>query len=60
VLTNVAVGRLYMYGLALKGEAGVEAIIKHLLSDFSINMGLSGYKNIEEVRQNMRKNIHIA
>ena len=49
-----------MYGLALKGEAGVEAVIKHLLTDFSINMGLSGYKNIEEVRQNMRNYIHIA
>jgi len=49
-----------MYGLALKGEAGVEAIIKHLLSEFSINMGLSGYKNVQDVRCNMRDFIHVA
>jgi len=49
-----------MYGLALEGEAGVEAIIKNLLSDFSISMGLSGYKNVEEVRWSMRDFIHVV
>lgn len=44
-----------MYGLALKGEAGVEAIIKQLLTDFSLTMGLSGYNSVEAVRKNLGK-----
>lgn len=46
-----------MYGLALEGQAGVEAVVKGLLSDLSISMGLSGYRNIEEVRSILRENM---
>lgn len=42
-----------MYGLALKGEEGVEAVIKQLLTDTSITMGLSGYNSIEQIRTEM-------
>lgn len=49
-----------MYGLALEGEAVVEAIIKQLLSDFSVTMGLSGYKNVAEVRENMGKFLQVV
>jgi len=52
----VLIGRLYMYGLALKGEEGVESVIKQLLSDTSVTMGLSGYNSVEQVRKEMSKN----
>ncbi|KAF8308546.1 FMN-dependent alpha-hydroxy acid dehydrogenase [Clavulina sp. PMI_390] len=54
---GILLGRLYMYGLALKGEAGVEAIIKQLLTDTSITMGLAGYSSIEAVREKLAKNL---
>jgi isopentenyl diphosphate isomerase/L-lactate dehydrogenase-like FMN-dependent dehydrogenase len=46
-----------MYGLALAGEEGVEAVIRNLLTDFSITMGLSGYRSVEEVRGQLRDNL---
>jgi len=56
---GVMIGRLYMYGLALEGQAGVEAIIKQLLSEFSITMGLSGCTNINQVSQS-REFMYVA
>ena len=38
-----------MYGLAIGGEAGVEEILRGLLADTEISLGLSGYKNIGEI-----------
>jgi isopentenyl diphosphate isomerase/L-lactate dehydrogenase-like FMN-dependent dehydrogenase len=38
-----------MYGLALAGEQGVEEALRALLADTEITLGLSGYKNIDEI-----------
>ena len=38
-----------MYGLALGGEQGVEEVLRALLADTEITLGLSGYKNIDEI-----------
>jgi len=38
-----------MYGLALSGEQGVEEALRTLLADTEITLGLSGYKNIDEI-----------
>jgi lactate 2-monooxygenase len=38
----VCVGRPYVYGLALGGEAGVEAALGHLAAEFDLTMALSG------------------
>ncbi len=46
----VCIGRPYVYGLALDGQAGVETVLKNLLSDFELNMRLSGYKSITELQ----------
>ncbi|CAL1713661.1 unnamed protein product [Somion occarium] len=46
----ILLGRPYVYGLAVGGEAGVEQIIKSILADLEITLGLSGYKNLEEIR----------
>ena len=38
-----------MYGLTLGGEQGVEEVLRALLADTEISLGLSGYKSIEEI-----------
>jgi lactate 2-monooxygenase len=47
--TAVCIGRPYVYGLTIAGEAGVGEVIKNLLADFNLTMGLSGCKNISEI-----------
>ncbi|KAF9511711.1 hypothetical protein BS47DRAFT_1372996 [Hydnum rufescens UP504] len=47
----------YVYGLALDGEAGVEAVVKYLLADLSLSMGLSGYKSLDDVRSTLASNM---
>ena len=42
-------GRPIMYGLALGGEEGVEEVLRALLVDTEITLGLSGYKNIDDI-----------
>lgn len=46
---GVLVGRPVMYGLALGGEQGVEEVLRGLLADTEITLGLSGYKNLDEI-----------
>jgi isopentenyl diphosphate isomerase/L-lactate dehydrogenase-like FMN-dependent dehydrogenase len=40
--TAVLLGRPYVYGLAIAGEAGVREVLLNLLSDFDLALGLSG------------------
>jgi isopentenyl diphosphate isomerase/L-lactate dehydrogenase-like FMN-dependent dehydrogenase len=40
--TAVCVGRPYVYGLALAGQAGVEAVLGNLLAEFDLTLGLAG------------------
>ena len=49
----VCVGRPYVYGLALKGEAGVQEIIKNLLAEFDLTMRLTGCRNISEINSDL-------
>ena len=37
-----------MYGLALGGTDGVKHVIKTILADLEVTMGLSGYESIDE------------
>ncbi|KAH9983711.1 FMN-dependent alpha-hydroxy acid dehydrogenase [Russula compacta] len=46
---GVLVGRPVMYGLALGGEQGVEEVLRGLLADTEITLGLSGHKSINEI-----------
>ena len=39
-----------MYGLALGGADGVKHVIKTILAELEITMGLSGYKSIDEIQ----------
>lgn len=51
----VCIGRPYVYGLALDGQRGVENVIYNLMSDFELNMRLSGYKSIDELQPDILK-----
>ena len=41
-------GRPYVYGLVLGGADGVKHVIKSILAELEVTMGLSGYKSIDE------------
>lgn len=49
--TAVGIGRPYCYALALNGQAGVEELLTNWMADFELTMGLSGCKNLEDVRR---------
>lgn len=38
-----------MYALTLAGQAGVEEILRSILADFEITLGLSGYASLAEI-----------
>ena len=43
------VGRPYLWGLANGGEAGVLAVLRGLLAELDLTVGLSGYRSIDEI-----------
>lgn len=47
--TAVCLGRPYVYGLALAGEAGVAEVIGNVLAEFDLTLGLAGCANVAEV-----------
>ena len=47
--TAVCIGRPYVYGLAIGGKEGVKEVVKNLLGDFDLTMGLSGCRSVSEI-----------
>ncbi len=47
--TAVGVGRPWVYGLGLAGEAGVTAVLQHLVAELELTMALSGCASLAEV-----------
>jgi lactate 2-monooxygenase len=45
----VCVGRPYIYGLALAGQAGVEHVLRCLLAELDLTLALSGYTSVAQV-----------
>ncbi|KAL1686181.1 FMN-dependent dehydrogenase [Schizophyllum commune] len=45
----VLLGRPYMYGLALAGSEGVEQVVRGLLCETEITLGLCGYTSIDQI-----------
>lgn len=45
----VCIGRPYVYGLTIAGQRGVYEVMRHLMADFELTMGLAGCKNISEI-----------
>ncbi|WP_380878195.1 oxidoreductase [Sphingomonas sp. DBB INV C78] len=46
---TVLLGRPYVYGLAVAGEAGVRAVIRNMLAEFNLTMALAGCRTIAEI-----------
>lgn len=47
----VFVGRLWIWGLSIMGEAGVRHVMKSLLADFDILMNVGGFQNIGQIKK---------
>jgi hypothetical protein len=47
---SILLGRPYIYGLALGGQAGVEEVIRNLLAEVDLSLGLLGYRTLDEIR----------
>jgi lactate 2-monooxygenase len=45
----VLVGRPYAYGLGLAGEDGVRHVVRSLLADLDLTLGLSGHRSVREL-----------
>jgi len=45
----VLLGRPYVYGLALAGEAGVRAVLEHVLAELDLTMGLLAVSSIADI-----------
>src|SRR3984885_9616831 len=47
----VCIGRPYIWGLALDGQAGVEHVLRCLLAELDLTLALSGYTEIGQVER---------
>jgi len=45
----VCVGRSWVYGMAIAGEAGAGEALRNLLAEFDLTLGLSGHRSIAEL-----------
>ncbi|KAF9005345.1 FMN-dependent alpha-hydroxy acid dehydrogenase [Hymenopellis radicata] len=45
----VLLGRPFMYGLAISGEQGVEEVVRGILCEAEITLGLCGFKSLDEI-----------
>jgi lactate 2-monooxygenase len=45
----VLVGRPWVYGLAIGGASGAEAVLRNLVAEFDLNLGLSGNTSISDL-----------
>ncbi|MBV9394914.1 MAG: lactate 2-monooxygenase [Methylobacteriaceae bacterium] len=51
--TAVCIGRPYVYGLAIAGEAGVRAVLRNMIADLDLTMGTAGCASIKEINRDM-------
>jgi isopentenyl diphosphate isomerase/L-lactate dehydrogenase-like FMN-dependent dehydrogenase len=45
----VLIGRPYAYGLAIAGEQGVRDVIRNLVADLDLTLGLAGHESVAEL-----------
>ena len=53
--TAVCIGRPYVYGLALAGSQGVYSVVRNVMSEFELTMGLAGCKRVGEITRESLK-----
>jgi lactate 2-monooxygenase len=56
--TAVGVGRPYVYGLALAGASGVAEVMRNLVAELDITMGLAGVTSIAEITRDTLRAAH--
>jgi len=44
------VGRPWLYGSIVGGQAGVEQVLRHTLADLDNTLGLAGYKSLADIQ----------
>ncbi len=49
--TVVAIGRPYAYGLGIAGEAGVREVLRNIVAELDITLGLAGLTAVSEISQ---------
>jgi lactate 2-monooxygenase len=47
--TAVCIGRPFLWGLAVAGEAGAREVIRNFVADFDLTMGLAGCRSVAEI-----------
>jgi isopentenyl diphosphate isomerase/L-lactate dehydrogenase-like FMN-dependent dehydrogenase len=47
----VCLGRPFVWGLALDGQAGVEHVIRCMLAEFDLTLALSGYTSVDQIER---------
>lgn len=47
--TATLVGRPYVYGLSVAGAAGAEAVLRNIIAEFDLVLGLSGHRSAVEI-----------
>ncbi len=55
--TAVCVGRPYVWGLTLAGQAGVREVLQQLMNDFDLTMRLAGCRSVADIsRESLTQN----
>lgn len=47
----VTIGRPHIYGLALDGQRGVEAVLRNIIGEFDLTMALAGVRSLEGITE---------
>jgi lactate 2-monooxygenase len=55
--TAVALGRPYAYGLGVAGEAGVREVVRNVLAELDITLGLAGGTSIAELDRGVLREV---
>jgi len=46
----VLLGRPWLYGLVVGGQAGIEQVLEHTIADLDTNLSLAGYKSLADIQ----------
>jgi lactate 2-monooxygenase len=49
----VLLGRPYVYGLAVGGEAGVREVIENVIAELDLTLGLAGETSVDALRPDL-------
>ena len=49
----VTIGRPHIYGLAVDGQRGVEAVLRNIIGEFDLTMALAGTRSLDEITETM-------